>query len=167
MTKIAYDNKSYLNQNPSVPNANKVCDSDMNEIKTVVNGNYDEMVDELYYKADDIIELGVSGGSRITTTGFVSNSTTVLDFTVYTPKRLTNISGISVMNCNVLLRGISGYLNSNSTLTDYASASGYTVSASMVGTNAITIRITKSSAFTNTSNNTPVNVSGYIKLKVS
>ena len=44
MAKITYDNKSYLNQNGSIPNVNKVNDTDMNEIKTVVNTNYDAMI---------------------------------------------------------------------------------------------------------------------------
>jgi hypothetical protein len=39
MAKITYDNKSYLNQNSSIPNVNKVNDTDMNEIKSVVNTN--------------------------------------------------------------------------------------------------------------------------------
>lgn len=40
--KITYGNKSYLNQNVDIPVANKVCDTDMNEIKSVVNNNDDE-----------------------------------------------------------------------------------------------------------------------------
>jgi hypothetical protein len=41
MAKITYDNKSYINQNADIPAANKVQDSDLNEIKTVVNTNDD------------------------------------------------------------------------------------------------------------------------------
>lgn len=37
--QITYQNKEYLNQNPSIPAINKVTDDDMNEIKTVVNTN--------------------------------------------------------------------------------------------------------------------------------
>lgn len=36
---IEYDDKSFLNQNLSIPNTNKVTDDDMNEIKDVVNTN--------------------------------------------------------------------------------------------------------------------------------
>lgn len=43
MATITYSNKSFLNQNPSVPNVNKVTDNDMNEIKTTVNTNYNEV----------------------------------------------------------------------------------------------------------------------------
>ena len=39
MAQITYADKSYLNENASVPAINKVQDTDMNEIKTVVNTN--------------------------------------------------------------------------------------------------------------------------------
>lgn len=45
MAKITYANKSYLNQNASVPASNKIQDVDMNEIKTVVNTNDDNVGD--------------------------------------------------------------------------------------------------------------------------
>lgn len=41
MQKITYAAKSYINENSSVPAANKVQATDMNEIKTVVNANAD------------------------------------------------------------------------------------------------------------------------------
>lgn len=53
MAKITYSNKSYLNQNPSVPSANKVEDVDMNEIKSVVNGNDTLMGDLTNLKTTD------------------------------------------------------------------------------------------------------------------
>lgn len=40
---ITYDNKSYINLNGDIPNTNKVCDTDMNEIKSVVNNNATEL----------------------------------------------------------------------------------------------------------------------------
>lgn len=39
--KITYENKVALNENPSIADINKVKDTDMNEIKEVVNGNAD------------------------------------------------------------------------------------------------------------------------------
>lgn len=39
---ITYGDKSYLNQNADIPATNKVQDTDMNEIKTVVNNNANE-----------------------------------------------------------------------------------------------------------------------------
>jgi hypothetical protein len=43
MAMITYDNKSTLNPQPSVADANKVKAEDMNEIKSVVNTNYGEV----------------------------------------------------------------------------------------------------------------------------
>lgn len=43
MAQITYENKVKINDNPSIPNINKVTDDDMNEIKDVVNENYDEL----------------------------------------------------------------------------------------------------------------------------
>lgn len=40
---ITYDDKSYLNQNSDIANVNKVNDTDMNEIKAVVNNNATEV----------------------------------------------------------------------------------------------------------------------------
>ena len=40
---ITYGDKSYLNQNADIPATNKVQDTDMNEIKTVVNNNANEV----------------------------------------------------------------------------------------------------------------------------
>lgn len=44
MSKITYTNKVALNENADIPNVNKITDSDMNEIKTVVNNNDDELI---------------------------------------------------------------------------------------------------------------------------
>lgn len=167
MAKITYDDKSYLNQNGSVPNANKVCDTDMNEIKSVVNTNYDEMIDELYYKANEIVEVGVENGTHYITAGYITGSTQTVGFTIITPKRLDNITTITFDNLELALRGISGYLNSQSGTVNYKSASGYTYTAIITGKNTITINLQKSSAFTNVTNNTPVVVSGHIKLKLT
>lgn len=40
---ITYDDKQYLNQNADIPAINKVQDTDMNEIKAVVNNNAQEV----------------------------------------------------------------------------------------------------------------------------
>ena len=159
--------RTYLNQNPSVPNANKVCDTDMNEIKSVVNSNYDEMGSELYYEAGDIIEVGVLGGTHYITGGYITGGTQTVGFTIITPKRLDHVSSVSgIYNLELALRGISGYLNNQSGTVDYLNNLNYTMNEVITGSNAITINLVKSSAFTNTTNNTPVIVSGHIKLEV-
>ncbi len=40
---ITYDDKVYINQNSDIPNINKLNDTDMNEIKSVVNNNANEL----------------------------------------------------------------------------------------------------------------------------
>lgn len=42
--KLTYENKVAINENADIPDINKVTDSDMNEIKNVVNNNDDEMI---------------------------------------------------------------------------------------------------------------------------
>lgn len=41
---ITYEDKQYLNQNADIPATNKVQDIDMNEIKSVVNNNANELI---------------------------------------------------------------------------------------------------------------------------
>ena len=50
---ISYTDKSYINENPSVAATNKITDSDMNEIKTVVNNNASEL--------NTLLSLNLSG----------------------------------------------------------------------------------------------------------
>lgn len=47
MALITYDDKVFLNENASIPDVNKVKDTDMNQIKSVVNGNYTETTDSI------------------------------------------------------------------------------------------------------------------------
>lgn len=42
--KLTYANKVAINENTDIPDINKVTDNDMNEIKTVVNNNDDDMI---------------------------------------------------------------------------------------------------------------------------
>lgn len=44
MSKITYANKVAINENPEISDINKITDSDMNEIKNVVNNNDDELI---------------------------------------------------------------------------------------------------------------------------
>ena len=45
MAKITYENKEFLNENAQIPNINKVADTDLNEIKEVINENDDNVGD--------------------------------------------------------------------------------------------------------------------------
>ena len=44
MSKITYTNKVAINENAEISDINKVTDSDMNEIKAVVNNNDDDLI---------------------------------------------------------------------------------------------------------------------------
>ena len=44
MAQISYTNKEALNENPEIANINKITDDDMNEIKQVVNDNYNNTI---------------------------------------------------------------------------------------------------------------------------
>lgn len=59
MAQITYDDKSAINVNSSVPNVNKVNASDMNEIKSVVNANWNAL-------ADYVKEIGSTTVSGVT-----------------------------------------------------------------------------------------------------
>lgn len=54
MSKITYTNKVALNENAEIPDINKVTDSDMNEIKAVVNNNDDIVTNATTYSTDEI-----------------------------------------------------------------------------------------------------------------
>jgi len=168
LTNITFADKSFINQNPSIPNNNKVSDTDMNEIKSVINGNNTKINDEMFYKPGDTIQLGNNNVPGLyVASGYISSGTQSVFVTLVTPKRLDNITSITIDSINVEARGISGYLNSQAGYVEYVGASGYTITAWVSSPNTITIRINKSSAFTNVNNNTPIALDGYFAFTLS
>lgn len=163
MAKITYDNKSNLNLNANVPNVNKVTDNDMNEIKSVVNSNFDEGKDDIFYKTNDTLELGSTDPNNdYILPAYISAGAKEIYALIVTPKRLNNINSIVVNNATLKGRGASGYLNNSGDYLDYVQDSAYNVSAQTSSDNTILIRIVKSTAFTNITNNTPLILDGYI-----
>lgn len=57
MGLITYQNKVALNENPSVEDINKVKASDMNEIKQVVNANYEDVGDIADLETEDMSSI--------------------------------------------------------------------------------------------------------------
>lgn len=168
LTNITFADKSFINQNPSIPNNNKVCDTDMNEIKSVINGNNTEIDGEMFYKPGDTIELGNNNAPGLyVANGYISGGTQSVFVTLVTPKRLDNITSIIINSINVESRGISGYLNSQPGYIEYVGKSGYTITAWISSLNTITIRITKSDVFINVNNNTPITLAGYFAFTLS
>ena len=83
MGKITYANKVALNTNTNIADINKISDTDMNEIKNVVNENYDELTEielSTIYSTNEVkigtykdkplyrncLELGQIGSSNVT-----------------------------------------------------------------------------------------------------
>lgn len=104
------------------------------------------------YKVNDTVTV-----SNIIAGGWISSATTIIGFTLYPPKLLNSVSTITLTSLKATIRTTAGgYINSVSSEVEYVGASGYTVGATKTGNNAFRVTITKSSAYTNVTNNTPV-----------
>lgn len=114
--KITYSNKSYINQNADIPAANKVQDTDMNEIKTVVNTNDDLLTNALYFKPGDTYTIeAIEGGYY--TGGTMTGSYKYLHWNIPVPKSMANISTITISNLVLTIRNIQGnYIYTEATL---------------------------------------------------
>lgn len=121
--------------------------------------------DMMFYKVGDT--LTYYGGSYIVLPGLITSSSTGLRFSMTVPKNMSRISSVNVTAMTGTLRGPSGYLNSDSSNVNYATAAGYTVTAGKVTDNVIRINIDKDSAFTNVDNNVPVVYYGGFTIKFS
>lgn len=86
--------------------------------------------------------------------GYVSSSTAVMYFEIPLPKKLDYVYTAEVTALTGNLRGIRGYVDGKSGTSDLAAA--YSIAASPDFTNGLYVSLTKSSALTNTTNNTPV-----------
>lgn len=95
--------------------------------------------------------------------GYVSTSTTGLYVTITTPKSMENISSILVTKSGATcgVRGVSGYVKDGSTSMEdgYSlNKSAFTLAATKNDDYHFTLAITRSSAFSNVTNNTPVSL---------
>ena len=132
-----------------------------------VPDGYEEVIEEpveekdptCYYDGDSFVS-----STHLVTQGLVTSSTTALVFSIYLPKMLKNIKEVICNSLSLELRGISGYLNNESGYQEYVGRSGYTITTHIVTDNMVTIFITKSTAWTNTTNNTPIVAKGVIDL---
>lgn len=97
--------------------------------------------------------------SHYATGGYLTSGGKEISFTINTPKLLTNVTSITVNHLSCVFRGVSGYVNGSSAI-DYATASGYTVTANKTTDNAIMIMITADAAYTGGTNNTPIAITG-------
>ena len=121
------------------------------------------LISPTHYVAGDTLSIT----SYTDLNGFITSSTTSVSFSLYTPKNLANITSITVTAFTGTLRGISGYLNNQTTAKNWLSDSNYTITATKMSDNMIRIVCDKSSAFTNVTNNTPVSYYGTVGLSFS
>lgn len=119
--------------------------------------------DEIYYRNNDTLSITTYTDLN----GFITSSTTSVSFSFYTPKSLANIASVRVTAFKGTMRGGSGYLNSQSSAYDWLADSAYTITATIISDNMLRIVCTKSSAYTNVTNNTPVSYYGSLGLSFS
>lgn len=114
--------------------------------------------DDIYYKSGDTLEVL---NKNINVSGFVTDRTKALTFSLVTPKRLNNIQSVTIntLKCNTRISG-GGYLDNKAYVSggaDYKSL--YNCSASISSENYIEFIVQKSTAYSNTTNNIPVAIS--------
>lgn len=121
-------------------------------------GKINEESAKNYYKSGDTIDITLSGSAYLG--GIITSSSKAIHFDFVVDKSIENISSITVTELKGLIRGISGYVDSESSAVNYASIA----SATKIYNNRIRISLNKDTAFTNVTNNTPVAYWGSIKL---
>ena len=130
--------------------------------KTNLVNASNELYDMFYYKPGDTITF-----TEIVLVGFISNATKNLYFSVILPKNLANITSVNITSFNAELRGINDYLNNSAGYTQYVGASGYTLTSVKGSDNSLNITLSKSTAFTNATNNTPISARVTLTLNLS
>ena len=115
--------------------------------------------------SESVVSQSFEPGSVLNTTysvtlpcpGLVTAGTQTVYFTLILPKRLDNVSSFTVDALTGGIRGISGYVDGTSDSSNLMT--GRTVTGTIMDSQTIRINITKSSALSNVSNNTPITVS--------
>lgn len=120
------------------------------------------------YKSGDVIELGgTSWAKQKIYSGFITSATKSVLFEIKTHKSLKNITSITCQSLKLEIRTISGYINNASGYIEYVNNASYSIGTYIIDEYTIEIIITKSSAYTNVTNNTCLSLDGYIKLKLN
>lgn len=134
-------------------------DLDNTKIYDFLDELVEKEIEDNYYKSGNTYST-----QYIVVSGMITTGATYIALPIYLPKRLDNITSITVNTLKMEARGIKGYLNSNSGVYNFKADSNYSITAQKRAENLISINITKSSAFTNVDNNTPVVFTGEIGL---
>lgn len=133
---ITYGDKSYLNQNADIPATNKVQDTDMNEIKSVVNNNATETsknITNILNLKGQILWTNPNPGSAISSATTITLSSSDYDVIEVFYLQATSSSG-GTLYTNRFLKGYSTRMrihtvdgvNVYRTLT-YSSATSYII----------------------------------------
>lgn len=108
---------------------------------------------EIYYASGDTFSFSASTAVA----GLVTSGVTNLYLTVPTPKSMSKISTVTVTAMTGGIRTTSsGYLDGVSDGQSWLNRDGVTVTASKASDNMIRVTVSKTSAFSNAQNNTPV-----------
>lgn len=143
MQKINFENKPSTNTPINATNLNTLQDN----VEDAIDGG-------LYYKSGDTYEIG----SQLYAGGVLTGSAKTIQFSIFLPKLLDNISNITINSINITARGINGYLLNSQNLSDLTSAG--VLSVVSIENNCASIQYTSNEAF-NTTNNTAVGI--YLK----
>lgn len=114
----------------------------------------------LCYAANDTASIN----SSIVVPGVMNGSALTIYFVFHTNKSMENISTVTVTTMTGYIVGPSGAVNGSATNTNYT-ASPYSITCLKQDDHHVRIALTKSSAYTNVSGNTPVNYFGTLTLK--
>lgn len=113
--------------------------------------NLNPELDDIYYKGGETINIT----SPTYVSGYITSSTQDAKFMIPVPKKLDNVTSVTVSFLQCAIRGTSGYINGTSGWQTYSGDSNYTITGSISNSGCIAITLHKSSAFTNITNNTP------------
>ena len=155
LTKITYDTKVALDPQPSVANINKVSDSDMNEIKSVVNN----AIDQVDTNTNDITTLKqniITDGSAVKTGRIIDGKDEyVKRFSFTTSGSTTYTKSLGFTLADVIITGIEATEISNTgnwwnaNIGDYDNNSTFAQNINLVN-NDNTIKLESNANFKNT-----------------
>lgn len=118
--------------------------------KTNLVSATNELYDDIFYKTGDVYTTT----NTIYIPAQITGGTATINFCIPMPKRCDNLSSATINTLSVVGRGTSGYLNNSSSYINMIGGS-YTITTAFEQ-NMLLVQITKSSAFTNITNNTPL-----------
>ena len=110
--------------------------------------NYNEH-DDRYYASGDSETF-----STYMAVGGIYNSAKRFYFTITTPKRLDNITTVTVSTLKARVSGVGGLIESSSSTYDWTS--GYTITVTNTGKDYVTVRVDKSTVLSGATADTPV-----------